>query len=149
MEKKQAMKKVRRNNGFSLIELLLVLVILAALASVIVPKFAGRGKQAKVTATQLEIKNLSNALNTFEIENDRFPTTSEGLKALIEKPANATGWEKPYLEKQEIPKDPWGNEYTYRQPGQRNEYSFDLSSAGPDGKANTEDDITNWAAESN
>ena len=149
MYKRNTMKKVRREKGFSLIELLLVLVILAALASVIVPKFAGRGKQAKVTATQVEIQNLSSALSTFEIENDRFPTTSEGLKALIEKPANANGWEKPYLQKQEIPKDPWANEYMYRQPGQRNEYSYDLSSAGPDGKFNTEDDITNWAAESN
>ena len=139
-------KTVRSNNsGFSLIELLLVLVILAALAAIIVPKFAGRGEQAKATSAQVDIAALAAALDMFEIDNDRYPTTTEGLKALIEKPSNATGWKKPYLSKIEVPKDPWGNEYSYRQPGQHNEYGFDLSSAGPDGKFNSEDDLTNWA----
>ena len=140
---------VRVKSGFTLIELLLVLVILAALASIIVPKFAGRGEQAKVTSAQVDIAAISSALDIFEIDNDRYPTSSEGLKALVEKPANANGWKKPYLAKMEVPKDPWGNEYMYRQPGQKNEYTFDLSSAGPDMKFNTDDDITNWADESN
>ncbi len=140
-------KKTRK--GFTLIELLLVLVILAALASVIVPKFAGRGEQAKVTAAQVDITAIGASLDMFEIDNDRFPTTTEGLKALVEKPANADGWQRPYLSKQEVPKDPWGNEYIYRQPGQNNEYTYDLSSMGPDGKSNTDDDITNWAKEKN
>ncbi len=133
--------------GFTLIELLLVLVIIATLASLIVPKFAGRGEQAKVTGATVDISRIGSVLDMFEMDNDRYPTTSEGLKALIEKPSNATGWKAPYLKKMEIPKDPWGNEYNYRQPGQHNEYSYDLSSAGPDGKFNTDDDITNWAEE--
>lgn len=142
-------KKRNKNTGFSLIELLLVLVILAVLASVIVPKFAGRGEEAKVTKVGVDISAIGAALDMFEIDNDRYPTTTEGLKALIDKPANADGWEKPYLSKMEVPKDPWGNEYSYRYPGQHNEYSFDLYSAGPDGRTGTDDDITNWAEEEN
>ena len=148
MNERRTMKNVRRAKGFSLIELLLVLVILAALASVIVPKFAGRGEEAKITAAQTDIARIAGVIDIFEIDNDRYPTSTEGLKALIEKPANAIGWKKPYLSKMEVPTDPWGNEYMYRQPGQKNEYTFDLASAGPDGKFNTEDDITNWAEES-
>ncbi|AQQ71388.1 PilD-dependent protein PddA [Limihaloglobus sulfuriphilus] len=136
----------KRKTGFTLIELLLVLVILAALAAVVVPKFTRRSEQARITAAKTDISNIEVALDAFEIDNGRYPTTSEGIKALIEKPSNADGWETPYL-KRGVPKDPWGAEYIYKQPGSHNEYGYDLSSGGPDGQAGNEDDIVNWTEE--
>lgn len=138
------MLRTKRNcNGFTLIELMLVLVILATLATVVVPKFTKRSKQAKVTAATTDIANLELALDSFEIDISRFPTTSEGLKALVTKPSNADDWKEPYI-KRGVPKDPWGNEYVYKQPGQYNKYGYDLSSAGPDGQHGGYDDIKNW-----
>jgi len=141
------MLRTKRNcNGFTLIELLLVLVILATLATVIVPKFTRRSEQAKITAVKTDIANLELALDSFEIDISRFPTTSEGLRALVTKPSNADEWKEPYI-KRGVPKDPWGNEYVYKQPGQYNKYSYDLSSAGPDGQRGGDDDIKNWTEE--
>jgi general secretion pathway protein G len=119
--------------GFTLIELLLVMVIIAILAAVIVPKFTGKSEQARVTAAQSDISNLKLAVNSFEIDNGRFPTSEEGLNALVEKPSGELpGWKHPYIEK--LPTDPWGHPYVYRCPGNNNK-DFDLYSAGgPDGK---------------
>ena len=83
------------------------------------------------------------ALDAFEIDLGRYPTTSEGLRALVEQPSNAEEWQEPYL-KTDVPKDQWGNEYVYRYPGQRNKYGYDLYSYGPDGKQGGDDDIVNW-----
>lgn len=138
--------RILKSGGFTLIELLLVLVILAALATVVVPKFTKRSEQAKITAAQTDIANMEVVLDAFEIDTGRYPTTSEGIRALIEQPSNADGWKGPYL-KRGIPKDPWGNDYIYRQPGQHNEFGYDLSSPGPDGQPGTTDDIINWSLE--
>ena len=142
----------RRNaagpSGFTLIELMLVLVILATLAAIVLPKFTGRSQQAKVTGARTQIANFETALSTFEIDLGRYPTTTEGLRALVQKPSsNATEWQRPYLDRGDIPKDPWGNDYEYRYPGQNNEYGYDLYSVGPDGKLGGDDDITNWSTE--
>ena len=138
------MKKCRNEKGFTLIELLLVLVILAVLGAVVVPKFTKRSQQAKETAAKTDIVNLEVALDSFEIDTGRYPTNSEGIGALIRPPANVEDdWRGPYL-KRGVPKDPWGTEYTYRQPGQYNEYGYDLNSHGSDGINGTEDDIKNW-----
>lgn len=132
-------------SGFTLIELLLVLVILATLAAIVTPKFARRGQQAKVTAAQTQISQLEVALDAFEIDVSRYPTTVEGLRALVEQPnTNAAGWQQPYMNKA-IPKDPWGNDYMYRYPGQYNKDGYDLYSYGPDGRQGGGDDITNWS----
>jgi len=142
-------KRTRRLNtsGFTLIELLLVLVILATLAAVVTPKFTKRSEQARITAVKTQISQFEVALDTFQIDVGRFPTTAEGLQALVEKPAsNAEGWLEPYL-KRDIPKDAWGNDYVYRYPGQYNEDGYDLYSFGPDGKQGGDDDITNWSEE--
>ncbi|MHC4580530.1 MAG: type II secretion system major pseudopilin GspG, partial [Planctomycetota bacterium] len=94
-----------RTFGFTLIELLLVLVILATLAAVVTPKFTKRSEQARITAVKTQISQFEVALDTFQIDVGRFPTTAEGLRALVEKPAsNAEGWLEPYL-KRDIPKD--------------------------------------------
>ena len=138
------MNKHRNIKAFTLIELLLVLVILAVLGAVVVPKFTKRSQQAKETAAKTDIANIEVTLDSFEIDTGRYPTNSEGIGALIRSPANVEDdWRGPYL-KRGIPRDPWGNEYLYRQPGQYNEYGYDLSSYGPDSISGTEDDIKNW-----
>jgi len=132
-----------RHRAFSLIELLLVLVILSVLAAMIVPRFTNRSEKARITAAGTDIRTISTALNTFEIDNGRYPTSAEGLSALMQQPSGLTGWQGPYLNRTEF-KDPWGNSYIYRSPGQQNVDTFDLFSAGPDGTEGTSDDITNW-----
>ena len=134
-------------SGFTLIELMLVMVILAGMAAIVLPKFTGRSQQAKVTAAKTQIAQLEVALDAFEIDISRYPTTAEGLRALVERPASeATEWQQPYL-KRNIPKDPWGSDYVYRYPGQYNENGYDLYSFGPDRKLGGDDDITNWLEE--
>jgi general secretion pathway protein G len=133
--------------AFSLIELLLVLVILAVLAAIVVPRFTGRSQQARNTAARTDIASIELALDIFETDNGRYPANDEGLEALIRLPSGLTEdtWQGPYLKRESIPADPWGNDYTYRYPGQRNTRGYDLYSAGPDGQAGNDDDITNWS----
>jgi len=139
-------KQTKNRTGFTLIELLLVLVILATLAAIVTPKFTKRSEQARITAARTQIAQLEVALDAFEIDIGRYPSSNEGLKALVEKPSDAEGWQQPYL-KRDVPKDPWGNEYVYRYPGQYNEEGYDLYSFGPDRKQGGGDDITNWSQE--
>ncbi len=131
-------------SGFTLVELLLVLVILATLAAVVVPRFTRRSQQARTTAARVDIANLEVALDTFEIDTGRYPTTEEGLGALVEQPAGLTGWHTPYI-KRGVPNDPWGTPYVYRCPGQHNTSGYDLHSFGPDGRGGGDDDIDNWS----
>ena len=134
-------------SGFTLIELMLVLVILATLAAIVTPRLTGQSKNAKVMAAGTQIAELGTALDAFEIDVGRYPTTAEGLRALVEQPtADAMDWNGPYLNKN-VPLDPWGNEYQYRCPGQYNPDGYDLYSYGPDGKLGGDDDITNWSEE--
>jgi general secretion pathway protein G len=133
----------RRRGGFTLIELLLVLVILGVLAAIVVPKFAGRTEQARVTAAQTQIATFGTALDAFEVDNGYYPKGSAGLQDLIEQPRDAQSWKGPYL-KGEIPTDPWNNAYVYVCPGKQNPTGYDLMSMGPDGREGSEDDITNW-----
>lgn len=129
--------------GFTLIELLLVLVILGILAAIVVPKFSGRTEQARVTAAHSQIATFGTALDAFEVDNGYYPKGKSGLQDLVQQPRDANSWKGPYL-KGEIPVDPWGNAYTYESPGRHNPSSYDLMSAGPDGRAGSDDDINNW-----
>ena len=133
-----------RRSGFTLIELLLVLVILTVLAAVVVPKFTNRSEQARVTRARTDIGNLETALDAYEVDAGRFPTSEEGLGALIERPSSARSWNGPYI-KRGIPVDPWGNPYVYRYPGQHNPGGYDLHSFGSDGHEGGTDDIDNWS----
>jgi general secretion pathway protein G len=129
--------------GFTLVEILLVLVILATLAAIVLPKFTGRTEQAKDTAAKTQLSTFELALDAFEVDNGYYPKTSDGLQPLNEAPGDAKNWRGPYL-KQDIPTDPWGNAYVYECPGKHNEKGYDLLSMGPDGRPGTDDDVTNW-----
>jgi len=129
--------------AFTLIELLLVLVILGILAAIVVPKFSGRTEQARQTAAVSQIATFGTALDAFEVDTGHYPKGKSGLLDLVQQPRDAQNWKGPYM-KNEIPKDPWGNDYIYECPGKHNPSSYDLMSIGPDGKAGGDDDITNW-----
>jgi general secretion pathway protein G len=137
-------ERAMRRAGFTLIELLLVLVILTVLAAVVVPKLAGRPEQARQAAARADITSIETALDTYEIDAGRFPSTEEGLGALIQRPSSARTWNGPYI-KRGMPKDPWGNLYVYRYPGQHNPGGYDLLSFGSDGHEGGTDDIDNWS----
>lgn len=139
--------RVRRSPSdaaFTLIELMLVLVILAVLAAVVVPKFSGKSEAARIAAAKTDISAIDNALDQFEVGAGRYPSSDEGLNALITQPSNVKAWDGPYLKRNSAPNDPWGKPYSYRFPGTHNVKSPDLWSMGPDGQEGTEDDITNW-----
>lgn len=138
--------KTRRRDGFTLVELMLVLVILGTLAAIVVPKFSGRAEKAKITAARTDISSIELAMSMYEVENGKYPTTEDGLIALVENLDNKMDWGGPYLEKG-IPIDPWGNDYIYEYPGRYNIDGFDLYSMGPDEEEGTEDDIVNWVVE--
>ncbi|MBL7155672.1 MAG: type II secretion system major pseudopilin GspG [Candidatus Omnitrophica bacterium] len=139
---------IHRNveHAFTLIELMIVVIIIAALAAMVVPRFAGRSEQAKVAIAQADINsNIAMALKLYELDNENYPTTEQGLNALLSKSSISplpTNWNGPYLEKQPI--DPWRNLYRYRCPGTCNTASYDLYSVGKDGAEGTEDDVKNW-----
>jgi general secretion pathway protein G len=128
--------------GFTLVEMLLVLVILATLAAIVYPKLAGRSEQARQTAAQAQISSFSTALDAFEVDNGYFPKGKSGLQDLVQQPRDAKNWHGPYLK--DIPKDPWGNDYVYECPGRHNVNSYDIMSMGLDGRSGGDDDIANW-----
>ena len=125
--------------GFTLVEMLLVLVILATLAAIVYPKVMGRSEQARVTAAQTQIANFKTVINLFEVDTGKFPIGRNGLMDLMQQPRDVVGWHGPYLES--IPKDPWGNDYLYEYPGKHNPTSYDISSPGPPG---AQTPIGNW-----
>lgn len=130
--------------GFTLVELLVVMVIIGLLAALVVPRYVRQEEKAKVKATQAQIELLGTALDTFRLDVGRYPTTQEGLNALRRQPGDAQKWDGPYLKK-EVPLDPWGRAYIYRSPGEHGPY--DLFSYGADGVPGGEGDnrdVTSW-----
>lgn len=116
--------------GFTMIELMVVIVILGILAAAVVPQLVGRDDKARVTVATSDVRNISNALSMYKLDNTNFPSTEEGIEALVNEPENARNWAPGgYLPK--LPKDPWGNEYIYISPGINGPY--DLYSYGADG----------------
>ncbi|MGE5308163.1 MAG: type II secretion system major pseudopilin GspG [Deltaproteobacteria bacterium] len=133
---------MRKQRGFTLIELMLVVIIIGALVAMVMPRLTGRGEQARAAAAKADImSNIATGLKLYELDNGEFPSTEEGLGALLAKPAGAQNWRGPYLEKR--PVDPWGREYKYKSPGEHRTTDYDLYSLGKDGVEN-EDDVKNW-----
>ena len=129
------MNQFKNRGGFTLIEIMVVIVILALLAALVGPKLMGRTDEAKITDARVQIKNLETALKLYKLDNGNFPSTEQGLNALVAKPTVGlipSGYkEGGYLESQKVPKDPWGNDYIYVSPGEQGDY--DLLSYGGDG----------------
>lgn len=134
-----------RRRGFTLIEIMLVVVIIGILAATIGPRLSGRTNSARISTTKQSIKALESALGMFEVRAGRFPTSEEGLDALLEKPNDLTDeeWDGPYLK--EWPQDAFKEDFIYRSPGEINS-DFDLISKGPDKREGTDDDIDNAPA---
>src|SRR5262245_52654009 len=133
----------RKSDGFTLIELLLVVVIIGLLAAIVVPRLVGRTEDVKIDTTKASMAGIQKALGLYEVDNGRFPTEDQGLRALIEKPTSAPEpkkWHK-YLDMRELPKDAWGKEFSYKNPGTVNTDGYDIVSGGPDETIGNDDDI--------
>ncbi len=150
MEKERNLR--HREAGFTLIELMVVIVILGLLAGLILPRFIGESDKAKQQTARTQIAILETALKMYKLDNGSYPTTEQGLKALVEPPTAGNlpkNWRKGgYLEKGKVPKDPWKNEFVYVCPGSHGD--FDITSLGADGEAGGEDfdkDINSWDVE--
>jgi general secretion pathway protein G len=138
--------------GFTLIELMVVIVILGVLAGLIVPRIMGRPEEARRMKAKVQIEAIEMALNLYKLDNGSYPSTDQGLQALVEPPTVGTlpkNWRKEgYLEKGKVPKDPWDNEFVYLSPGVQGE--FDITSYAKDGQPGGEGDdadINNWELE--
>lgn len=137
---------MNNKRGFTFVEIMVVVIILGVLAAMVLPKFMGRTEEARVNAAQSQLGVFSTALDAYELDNGRFPTTEQGLNALVKEPTSPPlpkKWKGPYLQKG-IAKDPWGGDYVFKSPGMHNPRSYDLISYGPDGKEGGSDDIVNW-----
>lgn len=134
----------RRTQGFTLIELMVVVIIIASLAAIILPNVMPATNDAKRKIVKADIAHIGTALKLFRLHHDRYPTAGEGLGILMQPPKDK-GWNEPYLEKPAV--DPWKNPYYYQQPSTHGGIGFDLWSAGPDGQSGNEDDVTSWADE--
>ena len=151
-DRKWARETGARASGFTLIEIMVVVVILGVLGALIVPNIVGRPDEARATAARSDIQQIGNALDLYRMDNGHYPSTDQGLEALVDKPA---GYPEPrrwnpdgYLKR--VPVDPWGEPYLYEQPGTQNPRSFDLWSLGADAGPGGEDadaDIGNWAGD--
>jgi len=137
-------KNVRLNAGFTLLELLVVMVIIGLLAGYVGPRYFAQIGKSETKVARIQIDALGKALDQYRLDNGHYPTTEQGLNYLDVRPANEPGWLGPYLKKN-VPLDPWGEAYLYRQPGEHGE--FDLFSYGKDGKqggTNDAVDVNNW-----
>jgi len=146
------LKATPNNRGFTLIEIMVVIVILGILAGLLVPRIIGRPEEAKQLKAKIQIEGLETALRLYKLDNGNYPDTEQGMQALVEKPETgqlAGKWRKGgYLEKGKVPLDPWGNEFVYLSPGMHGDY--DIISYGADGVPSGEDknqDINSWEIE--
>ena len=141
---------LKTKRAFTMVEIMLVVIIIGILAAMVIPNLAGRGEQARKSAARADIEaNISAALDLYELDNGRYPSTEQGLFALLQEPTTPPtpkSWNGPYLKKKKMPLDPWGRDYVYVNPGVHNKDSYDLASLGPDG-VESQDDVTNWAEE--
>lgn len=134
-------------SGFTLMELLLVMAILVILMTLVAPRFMGTQKKANIGAAKSQIGLFKSPLEMYAMDMNTYPTTEQGLAALVEKPAeieNEDQWQGPYLDS-DIPKDPWGKDYQYEYPPSHGERDYpNIWSIGPDAEDGSEDDVVNW-----
>ena len=143
-EEEQAAKR-RGEKGFTLVELLVVLIILGLIAAFVAPQVIRYLGKAKTDSAAIQIQRLSGILDLYHLEAGRYPTTEEGLQALIEQPVDAESWNGPYIKKADSLNDPWGQPYEYRSPGEHSEFDlFTLGRDGSDGGEGEDQDITSW-----
>lgn len=130
---------MEKKKGFTLIELMLVVIIIGVLSAMVMPRLAGRSEQARVQAAKADIaSNIALALDLYEMDIGSYPNSLDDLRT---QPGEGDNWRGPYVKK--TPLDPWGRPYVYKYPGEHNQSSYDLSSLGKDGQQ-SEDDIKNW-----
>jgi general secretion pathway protein G len=137
--------KRRGERGFTLVEILVVITIIGLIMGLVGPRVLNYLTESKAKAAKIQIESFSSALDLFFLDTGRYPSGSEGLAALVQRPGSIPAWNGPYLKGAVVPTDPWGNPYIYRAPGQHGAY--DLSSYGADGQeggTGTAADITNW-----
>ncbi|MBU6485353.1 MAG: type II secretion system major pseudopilin GspG [Betaproteobacteria bacterium] len=138
-----------RERGMTLIEILVVLTLIGVVLGLVGSNYLGKSEQVKAKATKIEIEQIGQALDLFKLEIGRYPTSQEGLQALVTAPAGVSNWAGPYWKKNTVPRDPWGHDFVYQSPGTHGDY--DLMSYGADGKEGGDGvnkDITSWDANS-
>ncbi len=144
-------RRIRNDAGFTLIEVMVVIIILGLLAAIVMPRLVGQTDKARYEQAKIQMRILEDALKRYKLENGRFPNTGQGLQALVQKPSTPPvprNWNRGgYLDKPEIPLDPWGNEFIYVSPGQHGP-DYDIMSLGADGLEGGEDydrDVQSWS----
>jgi len=144
-ERRRPRTRRRGERGFTLVEILVVITIIGLIMGLVGPRVLNYLTESKAKAAKIQIESFASALDLFFLDSGRYPSGSEGLTALVQRPGSISGWSGPYLKGGLVPADPWGNPYIYRSPGQRGAY--DLVSFGADGQeggTGTASDITSW-----
>jgi general secretion pathway protein G len=138
--------RLRGEGGFTLIEILVVITIIALIMSLVGPRVLNYLGESKVKAAKIQIQSLGSSLDLFNLDTGRYPTTAEGLTALVQSPGTIASWNGPYLKGGLVPNDPWGNAYVYRSPGEHGPYDImSYGSDGQEGGTGTAADIVSWA----
>ncbi len=144
------MQRMRSRDGFTLVEILVVIVVIAILATLVAPNVFQHVGRAKDTTARAQMEMLGAAVDAYRLDNDQYPTTEQGLAALNTRPSGGPSprdWRGPYLKKREVPLDPWGRPYVYRSPGIANPEGYDLLTRGRDGReggTGEDADILGW-----
>ena len=138
-------QSARRDGGFTLVELLVVLAILGLIVALVTPQVLKYLSRARTQTAKIEIQTLGQALDLYRLDMHHYPSQQEGLAALVEEPPGAEGWNGPYLKQRKLPLDPWGRPYLYRMPGEHGDYDlYTLGADGAPGGTDENQDVTSW-----